>query len=984
MVRSRRIPRGEVRAVAALCLPWCFAAAAAGAQTRAPLLEEVERLEAEGDVAGALQRLGTVEALPEPDRLRGARLEHRLLHALGRHAGAQNAGLRWIALAGEAGSASEQIDAHAATGRSFLAQDRQRDAAPHLRRALELLRGTGAADPEREVELSLDLVRALAFLGEYLEAEELLARASRGEQAGGEPLRAYRLATAWGTVLQQAGDLLGARERRERALEAAEAGGDTAALASALTNLAQTEIRLHDYASALDRLRRVLELEERPRNRTIALVETGICHLELNQLDEAERAFGEARDLARAAGNDPLEGWALGEQGLVEWERGRAEPALELFELAAASSRRAGDVRNEIVWWMNKGRLRRDQERWREALAFYREAERLEGSLPGQRPSANLRRQIGQCLVGLGRLEQAEVSFRDALAFAEGSGDTKVIWETRRDLARLYARTERDEEARRAWLEALDGIETIRGGLRLEALEADFFADKIEVYREAIAFLLSRRGPEAPASAFHVAERARARAFLGSLAESRAALHETVPSELVAEERRVLAVISRLQAQQRSGEPANAGAADLARAEAELLALELRVRAEHPRLSEMRGRAPADAAAVQQALAPGEVLLEYLLAEPESHLWVVERSRLRHFALPSASELERDVRRAYTELLDAASTPRLEELGRRLLGPAGPFEPAPSSLLIVPSGILHYLPFEALPLGEGHVVDRAATSYLPSASALVELRRRPVEPASPRLLAVGDATYAPAAAPAPLWGSGNLGALPYTRREVEELRARFGRGSSTLLLGRAAAEGRLKSEPLERYSVLHLAVHGRIDASDAGRSGLVLAPEPGGDDGILQFREILRMRLAADLVTLSACQSALGELVTGEGMVGLARAFFYAGSDSVVASLWNVADEASADLMAAFYSGLAQGLPKAEALRRARLTLREDPRYAHPYYWSPFVLIGRGEDGVEIPGDVPGPTALLALAGVTVAGLGLIAWRRRRGRSTAP
>jgi len=889
-VRTRRLRLGDVRS--ATCLVWCLLAGAAGAQpTREaappPLFEEVERLESDGDLEGALRRLGAAEELAGPGRVRAARLEHRLLHALGRYDEARQAGRRWLALAEEAGSPGDRLDAHAATGRSFLAQDRGRDAATHLRRALDLLRDSRAADPEREVELSLDLAKALTFQGEYLEVESLLARASRAEGPGGDPRQGYRLATAWGTALQQSGDLLGAQQRRERALESAEASGDAAAISTALTNLAQTEIRLHDYASALGRLQRVLELEERPRSRIIALVETGICHLELNQLDAAERAFGEARDLARDAGNDLLEGWALGEQGLVEWERGRAGAALGLFDRAIARFREAGDPRNEMVWWMNKGRVRRDQERWGEALDFYGEAERLEHSLPGQRPRANLRRQMGQCQAGLGRLDMAEASFSDALRLAGGSGDTRVVWETEADLARLYARTGREEAAREAWLRALDGIESIRGGLRLEALEADFFADKVEVYREAIAFLLSRGGPDAAADAFDLAERARARAFLGSLAESRAALHETVSAELVAEERRILAEISRLQAAQRGAEPEPDHARLLTEAEAELEALELRVRSRHPRFAEMRGRAPADAAAVQQALAPGEVLLEYLLAEPESHLWVVERDRVRHFALPAASEIEAEVRRAYTELLDPGSTPRLDgEIRSRLLEPAAALDPAPTALLIVPSGILHYLPFDVLPLGGARVVDRVPTSYLPSASALVELRRRPVRAAEPRLLAVGDPPYgasSTAAGRTALAGARSLGSLPHTRREVERIRARFGRGASTVLLGAAAAEGRLKSEPLERYSVLHLAVHGWIDASAAARSGLVFGPDPGGEDGILQFREILRLRLAADLVTLSACQSALGELVTGEGMVGLARAFFYAGSDSVVA-----------------------------------------------------------------------------------------------------
>ncbi|HVS10717.1 MAG TPA: CHAT domain-containing tetratricopeptide repeat protein, partial [Planctomycetota bacterium] len=945
--------------------------------------------EAAGDLEGTLAQLGRLapEELSAADRLRAAGLEARLLHGLGHFADARGAGRRWAALAEASGDRRALAAAHQLTASAYFLQGSGREGGSFQRQALAAIEDADPPDPELEAKILTDLVTMLATLGEYAEAEVLVTRARRLEGEGGDPRRAYRLASAWGTMLHQAGDVLGALEERERALAAAELAADPLLLATALVNLAQTEIGVHDYTSALARLQRSLGLETRTHNRIIAVITTGICHLELNQLARAEQAFDQARRSASDAGNDRLEGWALGELGLVASERGNAEDALALFDRAIAISRRGGDRRNEMVWWTNKGRVRRDQGRWQEALAFYREAERLEESIAGQRPGANLRKQMGQCHAGLGGLDHAEEMFLQARDLSEAAGDSKVLWETQRELARLYQQTGRHQAARLAWERALDAIETIRGALRIESLEAGFFTDKVEVYAEAIGFLLAEGGAEGAARAFEIAERARARAFLGSLAESRAALHETVPAELVAEEHRLLREISRLQLGERRGDEDPDPARRLEEAEAGLAALDLRIRAERPRFAELRSLAPAGLAAVQRTLVRGEVLLEYFLAEPVSHLWVVERDAVTHHALPAAAILEKQVRRAYTELLDPASTPQLDELGRVLLSPLARLDPAPQALLIVPSGILHYLPFEVLSVSGAPLVELVATSYLPSASVLVELRSRPVEPGGPRLLAVGDAPYHEQAEPErttlagvrSLRGLRSLGALPHTRREVERLSTRFGRRASTVLLGRDAREGNLKAEDLERFSMLHLAIHGWIDATSAARSGLVLGAGPGDDDGVLQFREILRLRLAADLVTLSACQSALGELVTGEGMVSLARAFFYAGSDSVVATLWSVADEASADLMAELYEGLADGLPKAEALRRARLAVRADPRFAHPYYWAPFVLLGRGEDGVEVPRGGR-PSAIVATLAATLslgAGLGLLRRRRR-------
>ena len=152
-----------------------------------------------------------------------------------------------------------------------------------------------------------------------------------------------------------------------------------------------------------------------------------------------------------------------------------------------------------------------------------------------------------------------------------------------------------------------------------------------------------------------------------------------------------------------------------------------------------------------------------------------------------------------------------------------------------------------------------------------------------------------------------------------------------------------KSEKLSLYKYLHFAAHGNVDEAHPARSGIVLSPltDPK-EDGTLQMNEIMQLKLNADLVTLSACRTGLGKLLHGEGMIGLTRAFIYAGANSVVVSLWNVNDVATASLMKSFYQNLQSGMPKAEALRQAKLELLtgEKRAWRHPYYWAPFVLIG--------------------------------------------
>jgi CHAT domain-containing protein len=188
--------------------------------------------------------------------------------------------------------------------------------------------------------------------------------------------------------------------------------------------------------------------------------------------------------------------------------------------------------------------------------------------------------------------------------------------------------------------------------------------------------------------------------------------------------------------------------------------------------------------------------------------------------------------------------------------------------------------------------------------------------------------------------------LPYTRAEVNEIAALFPPAERRVFLGAAAHEANVKAESLRDYRYVHFAAHALIDEERPARSGIVLSTQTGAteskEDGALQMSEVMRLKLNADLVTLSACRTGLGQLLKGEGMIGLTRAFLYAGSESVVVSLWNVNDIATASLMKVFYKNLKQGLAKDEALRQAKLKLIRGRQQAwrHPYYWSAFVVVG--------------------------------------------
>jgi CHAT domain-containing protein len=348
-------------------------------------------------------------------------------------------------------------------------------------------------------------------------------------------------------------------------------------------------------------------------------------------------------------------------------------------------------------------------------------------------------------------------------------------------------------------------------------------------------------------------------------------------------------------------------------------------------------------------------LIEFALGEQKSYVWVVTPNGSVSAVLPPRKQIEQRVEAYRKELAQGSSAltvrtalVRLDALGaqlyRDLLAPVETAFGTAGRLIIVPDGMLAYLPFETLG-GDRRLIERFAISYSPSASALATLRNRLKESVPPpkALLAFGDALYAPPGVGRQSERGLGFTQLPHTRTEVTAIRSLFPAGGSRVYLGAEARKDTVQAEQLDQYRFVHFAVHGRYDEEHPARSGIALSQSAESrQDGILQVPEIMRLRLRAEMVALSACQTGLGKLLAGEGVMGMSRAFLYAGADSVLTSLWNVNDASTAELMKLVYRNLTRGLPRDEALRAAKLQLMRGPQstWRHPYHWAPFVLLG--------------------------------------------
>lgn len=305
----------------------------------------------------------------------------------------------------------------------------------------------------------------------------------------------------------------------------------------------------------------------------------------------------------------------------------------------------------------------------------------------------------------------------------------------------------------------------------------------------------------------------------------------------------------------------------------------------------------------------------------------------------------------------AGQSPTFADTARQLydllVKPAEAQLKSKSTVCILPDGILWDLPFQALqPRDDRYLLEDYAISYAPSLGVLKEMldHRNTSEHLQPSLLAFGNPRLENEVATnlKAVYRGEILAPLPEAEAEVKALKEIWKPTPSKIFVGREASKTTFKIEA-GKYGVIHLATHGILDDSNPMYSRLVMARVDNdlNDDGLLEAREIMQLDLHADLVVLSACQTARGRIGAGEGMIGMSWAFFVAGVPTMVVSQWKVDSASTATLMIGFHRRLkdqtgSEGETKANALRQAALELMKEPRYRHPFFWAGFVMIGNG------------------------------------------
>ena len=885
-----------------------------------------------------------------------------------------------------------------------LAADREEaldEAQQQCEAAIEIARRVGGVREEAKALNCLgevayhhgDRARALGFFGQ---AEHLWERL--GDARGQAETLLSR-----GGVYSDLGELDRAQVCLERSEHLWKSLGDARGTAITLIEMSKLYERRGDYQEALNGLFESLALVHAMGDALwegVSLAGLGTVYLQMGDAEDALKNWERALPLYETAGLNSYSVdllIALGETYLMS---GDARKSLARFERALALGTESGNLLWQAYALRFIGAVHLYREDPTAAVTFFERSLAVQQHISDPRFQGQTLADLGAAVRLRGEFDRAKASFDSALALSRKTQDRAGEARGLAGLARVAMDLNDLASARNHIERALAVAESVRVEVGSRDLRALYFAS-VHGYHETHMEVLMRLARAHPkrgfaAAAFEASERAKARSMLDGLAEAGVDLRKGLDPALLQREQALRQEFDAWAVRQRQALDGLSSPALAKRLADEYRDLETRhgefegeIRRKSPRYAALARPQPLTLRQVQQqVLDEDTLLLEYALGDDRSYLWAVSKAGYTVHELPSRTELTTAAQRLYARLTARLTlTGTLQERRRQaeesdqlywqqatqlsnvLLGPAATALSG-KRILVVADGALQVVPFAALPRPGGGVdpvplVAEHEVVSLPSASILAVLRREtagravpagtvavladPVfEEDDPRLRAALRASGTPPPPPSPGQAAPpaglRLSRLGATRQEADGIIAAAGAGASMKRLGFEASRAAVMGPELSRYRIVHFATHGVFHDDSPGMSGIMLSMFDGRgrpQDGFLRLHDIYGLSLPADLVVLSACNTALGRQLRGEGLVGTVRGFMYAGAKRVVASLWKVDDEATGEMMRRFYGGMFEGrLSAAAALREAQVGMWKQSRWKAPFYWAAFSLQG--------------------------------------------
>ena len=615
-----------------------------------------------------------------------------------------------------------------------------------------------------------------------------------------------------------------------------------------------------------------------------------------------------------------------GFEGSFELRLGSADKAREHFQ-------RAGQQAGAAEAAVDLGEMLIAAGRFDSAIWQLTEAERIYAEHNNQVGLANTNLALAEASLGIGNLSDAE---KHLIRSASSPAIRHNSWKYWFIKSKTYKQRQLIDSAEYALTLAIEVIENLRSGFTIQELKSAFHGDKNEVYEELISLLIAS-GEEAKVErAFNLNERARSRSFLDMVGSKVITAKRPEDAQMLQAEQALRLKISKLSREINSGENTSLSQdliAELSRSVRRYDSLKMLLAPISPAYSSMLNVAPLPLIEISSGLEKNELVVEYWVGRYQSYAWLISKEGSEFYPLPIGEAEVGELIKAYRNSVKF-QVPSAGRFSKLLYGKLiSPFEDQLSrytQIIFVPHRAQNFLPFQALmDEDERYLVSKYAISYAPSASVLYYCRNREVKKEQNLLLM----------ALAELEIDG-YSSLPGSKREAAELRKIFMKAEVST--AEQSTETTFKDQ-CKAFNFIHLATHGVLNERNPMSSFLLLN---GGekDDGKLTVSEILELEMNSRLITLSACETALGELNRGNELVGLSRAFIYSGASSVIVSLWKVDDATTSGLMVEFYRQLSTGKTISASLAEAqRLLLSQAGTEAaqNPYFWAPFIVIGR-------------------------------------------
>jgi CHAT domain-containing protein/Tfp pilus assembly protein PilF len=842
-----------------------------------------------------------------------------------------------------------------------------------LNEALLIKREVGDRSGEAITLTNLGLVyRSLGEMQKALEVynEALLIKRELGDR-GSEAVILSNL----GVVYSILGEPQKALDKYNEALAIGREVGDRRGEAITLNNLGWIYRSLGELQKALDKLNEALPIKREVGDRSgeaVTLTNLGMVYRLMGETQKALEQFNEALPIIRGVGDRKVEANILHNIGTVFQSSGEMQNALEKYNEVLLIGRATGDRWGDAQTLHNIGTVYHSLGETQKALEKFNEALPIRLAVGDRNGEAETLLGIARAEQTQGKLTQARQAIEEAISIVESVRASIQV----QDLRASYFASQR---------EFYESYIDVLMQMHKQNPTATF---------DAAAFAVSERARARSLLELLTESRVDLRQGVdSSLLERERSLQQLLNAKAAAQ--------ARLLNRKHAPEQADAAAKEITSITSEYDEVRAQIRARSPRYAALTQPQPLNLAEIQeQVLDEDTLMLEYALGEKRSYLWLVSQRSIETYELPPRTEIEAATRQVYELLMTRPKhgTPpnpqfitQAQALSRLLLGPVAS-RIGSKRLVIVAPGTLSYLPFAALPMPAGD--KRPAGDYqplmarheivnLPSASVLSIIRREmegrpraaqsiavladPVfEANDPRLASAKNdkastKTQDVLSPPSGVtvkeselmrairtmnFANARTGftRLVFSRQEAESIFALALGGKGLKATDFNASRALVLSGQLSKYRILHFATHGLLNNEHPELSGLVFSlvdQEGRPQDGFLRLHEVYNLQLNADLIVLSACETGLGKEIKGEGLIGLTRGFMYSGVPRVIASLWDVDDLATAELMKIFYRGLLKdGLPAAAALRVAQVEMSKQKRWASPYFWAGFVLQG--------------------------------------------